>query len=95
MKSHPLNLSETPITINIPKKHQETLEKAAAMRCMTLSEYLLALALDAATQAIPEPEAIIIGEKDWDIITTALENPPEPNEVLKAAFKEYQQQYEQ
>ncbi len=43
--------------------------------------------------ANPEPEKIVLSDRDWEIVTSALENPPEPNEALKAAIKEHQKKY--
>jgi hypothetical protein len=48
----------TNITLTINPEQKQKLEKAAALRCLSISEYLLQLALDAATEEIPEPEAI-------------------------------------
>ncbi|MGK7876009.1 MAG: DUF1778 domain-containing protein [Xenococcaceae cyanobacterium] len=86
--SIPTSTQETSITLKLSQEHKQKLQKAAAMRCMTLSEYLLQLALDAATEEIPEPESIVLSDKDWEIFTSVLENPPEPNEALKAAIQD-------
>ncbi|NEP44099.1 MAG: DUF1778 domain-containing protein, partial [Okeania sp. SIO2H7] len=83
----------TNITLTINPEQKQKLEKAAALRCLSISEYLLQLALDAATEEIPEPEAIIASDRDWEIIESAILNPPELNEALKAAIKEHQQNY--
>jgi len=83
----------TNITLTINPEQKQKLEKAAAMRCLSISEYLLQLALDAATEEIPEPETIIVSDRDWEIIESAILNPPEPNEALKAAIKEHQENY--
>ena len=83
----------TNITLSINPEQKQKLEKAAAMRCLSISEYLPQLALDAATEEIPEPEAIIVSDRDWEIIESTILNPPELNEALKAAIKEHQQNY--
>ncbi|NET88987.1 MAG: DUF1778 domain-containing protein [Kamptonema sp. SIO1D9] len=85
--------NETSITLKLSSEHIERLEKAAARRCLTLNEYLIELALDAATEEIPPPETIVLSEKDWNIFVSAIENPPKPNEALKAAIKEHQEKY--
>jgi uncharacterized protein (DUF1778 family) len=41
----------------------------------------------------PVIEKIVLSERDWDIMVTTLENPPEANEALKAAIKEHQDKY--
>ncbi|MBW4496966.1 MAG: DUF1778 domain-containing protein [Oscillatoria princeps RMCB-10] len=90
----PAQSQETTIELKLSEDHKKTLEKAAAKRCMTLSEYLLDLALNAATEEIPEPESIVLSERDWEIFVSALENPPELNPRLKAAIKRYREEYE-
>lgn len=92
-QSPPANTKETSLTLSLSQEHKQTLEKAAAMRCLTLSEYLLELALNAATQEIAAPEQIVLSNRDWDLFVSVLENPPEPNETLKAAIKEHQEKY--
>lgn len=91
--SIPTNTEEISITLKLSEEQKKKLEQAAAMRCLTLSEYLLQLALDAATEEIPVPEPIVLSSKDWEIFASVMENPPEPNEVLKAAIKEHQEEY--
>ncbi|MFB2836201.1 DUF1778 domain-containing protein [Floridanema evergladense] len=40
-------------------------------------------------------KAIALSEKDWKIVTSAIENPPELNPKLKAAIKRYKEEYNQ
>ncbi|WP_084554977.1 DUF1778 domain-containing protein [[Phormidium ambiguum] IAM M-71] len=87
------NNQTTTIEITLTQEQKETLEKAAAISSQTLNEYLLAAALQLAEEIPLQPEAIVLSEKDWEIFTSALENPPEPNEVLKAAIKKHQEKY--
>ena len=84
---------ETHITLIVSPEDKQTLEKSAAMRCLTLSEYLLEIALDAATVEIPPPEQIVLSNRDWDLFSSALSNPPQPNEALKSAIKNHQEKY--
>jgi uncharacterized protein (DUF1778 family) len=81
------------IEISLSQAEKETIEKAAAMRFQTLNEYLLEAALNLAAQTPPEPEQIVLSDRDWEIFASAIENPPPPNEALKAAIKEYQEEY--
>jgi uncharacterized protein (DUF1778 family) len=89
--STPTSTPETSITLRLTQEQKEKLSQAATMRCLSLSEYLLELALNAATEEIPEAEKIVLSERDWEIFREAMENPPEPNEALKAALKEHQE----
>lgn len=90
-----MTLATTNITLKLTSEHKNKLEKAAAIRCMTLDEYLLALTLDAATENTLTPESITVSETDWQIITQAIQNPPRPNETLRAAIEQHQQDYGQ
>lgn len=87
------NTKKTSITLTLEPEQKELLEQAAALRCLTVSEYLLQLALNAATEETAEPEVIIASDRDWEIIESAILNPPAANEVLKAAINEHQQEY--
>ncbi|KYC38294.1 hypothetical protein WA1_38850 [Scytonema hofmannii PCC 7110] len=84
----------TQIEITLNEEQKQTLEKAAAMRCLTLSEYLVELAINAATEEIPEPESMVLSEQDWEIFVSAIENPPELNPRLKAAIQKYKNESE-
>jgi uncharacterized protein (DUF1778 family) len=89
------NNQTTTIEITLTQEQKETLEKAAAINSQNLSEYLLAAALQLAEEIPLQPEAIALSEKDWEIVTSAIENPPELNPRLKAAIKRYKEEYKQ
>lgn len=89
------NTQTTKIEINLTQVQKETLEKAASIRCLSLSEYLLEAALNLAEEQPLQPESIVLSERDWEIVTSAIENPPELNHRLKAAIKRYKQEYQQ
>ncbi len=92
--SSPVNgTEETQISLIVSLEDKQTLEKAAAMRCLTLREYLLEIALNTATEEIPPPEQIVLSNRDWDLFSSAVSNPPEPNEALKSAIKNHQKKY--
>ena len=40
-----------------------------------------------AEQDIAENEMLILSNRDRDLVMSALENPPEPNEALRGMFK--------
>ncbi|NJK68083.1 MAG: DUF1778 domain-containing protein [Microcoleus sp. SU_5_3] len=86
--------SQTKIELTLSQTDtKEILEKAAAAKSMSLGEYLLEIALNAAKQPPLEVEQIVLSDRDWEIFASAIENPPEPNEALKAAIKAYQAEY--
>nr|WP_202895932.1 DUF1778 domain-containing protein [Iningainema tapete] len=63
------------------------------MTGLSLNDYVIHQALSAAMEHIASYGKMVLSDHDQDIFNAALENPPEPNEALKAAFKEYQQEY--
>ncbi len=83
----------TTIELTLTEEELETLKKAAALRFLSVNEYLLEVGLKVAEEPLPPPEEIILSERDWEIFVSALENPPEPKEALKAAFKKHQEKY--
>ena len=87
------NAQTTKIEINLTQAKKEILEKAASIRCLSLSDYLLEAALNLAEEQPLEPESIVLSERDWEIVTSAIENPPELNPRLKAAIKKHQEKY--
>lgn len=93
--SIPSETETTTIKLTISLEHKKTLEKAAAQRNINLNEYLLEIALEAAEKVSLSriTEEIVLSERDWDIFVSALENPPEPSEALKAAIKKHQEKY--
>ena len=84
--------TQTKIEFTLSQADKEILEKAATAKSLTLNEYLLEIALKAAKET-PEVEQIVLSERDWEIFASAMENPPEPNEALKAAIKQHQAEY--
>ena len=50
------DIQKTSINLTLEPEQKQLLEKAAALRCLTVSEYLLQLALDAATTEVSQEE---------------------------------------
>jgi uncharacterized protein (DUF1778 family) len=94
-RTFPTQTSQT-ITLEItPNRQQkELLEKAATLWGLSLSDYLLQVALNLAEEVRLEPEPIVLSESNWEIVTSAIENPPELNSKLKAAIERYRQEYD-
>ena len=92
--STPTSTKEASLTLKLSQEDKEKLEKAAAMRCLNLSEYILELVLDEAGEEIPSPEQIVLNDTEWEAFVSAIENPPELNPKLKAAIKKYRDEYE-
>lgn len=63
------------------------LERAAEIKHISLSSYVLTSSLKQAQIDLAENETLLLSNKDRDFIMNLLENPPEPNEALKGLFK--------
>ena len=79
----------TTIEIVLPQDRKTILEKAATLEGLSLSGYLLKIATDIAEQSLLKPESITLCEKDWEIVTSAINEPPEFNLALKTAIDRY------
>ena len=67
------------------------LQRAATLSGRTLSEFVVASALDAARRVLAEHESIRLSREEQLAFVQALLNPPEPNARLKRAAKAYRQ----
>jgi len=63
------------------------LERAAEIKHLSLSSYILSSSIKQAELDIAENEKLILSNRDRDLVMSVLENPPEPNEALKGLFK--------
>ena len=63
------------------------LERAAELKHVSLSSYVLTSSLKQAQIDLAENEVIVLSNRDRDLVMAALENPPEPNEALKGLFR--------
>ena len=63
------------------------LEKAASLRHLSLSSYIIATSLKQAQIDLAEQETLILTNRERDVIMKALENPPKPNSALRKLFK--------
>ena len=83
------------ISLEISKTHKTMLEKAAMMKGLPLNEYLIQVALDAARATNLDSDSIALSDRDWDSVTSAIENPPELHPRLTAALQRYKEKYKQ
>jgi len=75
------------------KKDKLLIAKAANLKGMTTSQFVLSVARDKAFDVISESEQVLKSQKDKEIFVEALINPPAPNQELKTAFKEFKRTY--
>lgn len=65
------------------------LQRAASYRRKTVSQFVLASALEEAQKIIREMEIVSLSSADWTIFFDALTNPPPPTAALRKAFAKY------
>lgn len=75
------------VDFRVSDVQKSLLERAAEIKHLSLSSYILSSSIKQAEQDIAENEMLILSNRDRDLVMSALENPPEPNEALKGMFK--------
>ncbi|MEG3439957.1 DUF1778 domain-containing protein [Pannus brasiliensis CCIBt3594] len=85
---------EKRIDIRVSQPQKELLEKAADLKGMSLSSYLLSRGLEAAREDIESHQRLILSDRDRDLFLDLLANPPAPNRALQKAMQQYREEYE-
>ena len=62
------------------------LERAAEIKHVSLSSYVLTSSLKQAQIDLAENETLTLSNRDRNLVMELLDNPPEPNEALKGLF---------
>ena len=75
------------IDIRLMPSDKDALELAASLKRMSLSQYILSAALEAARNDIEKEERIKLSEEEFNTLLSLLENPPEPTEALRRLFR--------
>ena len=78
----------TRIDLRVNKKDKEILETAAYLNRTSLSSYILSVAINAAKMDLEKEEILILSNEQRDKIIQLLDNPPEPNEELRALLND-------
>lgn len=68
---------------------KKRIERAASLKGMSVSDFIVQHADEAAIRTIEQHKAITLSARDSRIFVEALLNPPEPGEGLKAAVRRY------
>ena len=75
------------LDFRVSPDQKSLLERAAEIKHVSLSSYVISSSLRQAQIVLTENETLILSNRDRDSIMAALENPPEPNEALKGLFR--------
>jgi uncharacterized protein (DUF1778 family) len=87
-----LKTKEERIELRVRPKDKRLLEKAAQAQGLSLSSYLVTRSLHAAHEDAAPYKTYSPAPKDLQLFQRLLENPPAPNEKLRAAAKRYQKE---
>ena len=80
-------VKDSRVDFRVSDVQKSLLERAAEIKHLSLSSYILSSSIKQAELDIAENEMLILSNRDRDLVMSALENPPEPNEALRAMFK--------
>jgi len=72
-------------------EQKKRIEHAAHIKGLSLSDFMVQHADEAAVRTIQQHTSWILSDRDRDIFIQALLNPPEPNARMKAAAKRYKE----
>jgi uncharacterized protein (DUF1778 family) len=77
------------IDARLPSETKEIIERAAFLSGVTLSDFVVSRAYEAAVSVVNRHEGWVLNREQSKAFVAALLNPPEPNEALKAAAARY------
>jgi uncharacterized protein (DUF1778 family) len=90
--STPTKVSRIDLRVNLDQK--ELLERAAMVKGLSLSAYLLSCSLEAAQADIAATEHLVLSDVDRDLFLQLTSEPPSPEPALIDAMAEFQAKYE-
>lgn len=81
------------IDLRVTQEQKELLERAAALKGVSLSAYTLFYVLPAAKQEVDSHERLVLSNRDRDLFMSVMENPPELKGKLKSVISKYREKY--
>jgi uncharacterized protein (DUF1778 family) len=81
------------IDLRVTQEQKELLERAAALKGVSLSAYILFYVLPAAKHEVNSHERLVLSSRDRDMFLSVMESPPELKGKLKSAIKKYIDKY--
>ncbi len=75
--------------IRLPANAKQMLMQAADISGNTLTGLVLNAALDKAREILHSHQHFILNAEEWRRFADTLDNPPEPNDALQAAWRDY------
>ena len=78
-------LRQERLEARVTKSQKRLFEKAATLKGMSVSQFVIASAQEAAVQTLDAQHVLELGRRDQKVFVQALLNPPSPNERLRRA----------
>lgn len=83
------DIKDDRLQVRLDAESKSVLQRAASYSHKTVSQFVLATAMEKAEKIIRENEAVALSGRDWKVFYDALTNPPAPNPALRKAFARY------
>ncbi len=77
------------LNFRLPPEIKERIENAALISGVTVTDFAINALANTAEEVLEKHQSRVLSDRDREIFLAMLENPPEPNEALKKAVKEY------
>jgi uncharacterized protein (DUF1778 family) len=77
------------LNFRLPVELKERIEKAAIISGVTVTDFAISILDNSANEVLEKHQTRTLSNRDRDIYLEMLENPPQPNEALINAVKEY------
>jgi uncharacterized protein (DUF1778 family) len=81
--------AEERIDARLPAETKQLIERAAGITGVTVSDFIISTAYDAASAVVKDYDTWVLNRRDSKAFVQALLDPPEPNNALKAAAARY------
>ncbi|MBK9656130.1 MAG: DUF1778 domain-containing protein [Rhodanobacteraceae bacterium] len=78
------------LDIRLPPNDKRMLARAAQLEGVTLSQFVLAPALERARKVIAEAEQLAVTSNAYQDVLDALADPPQPTAALVLAMRDYE-----
>jgi len=75
------------VALRMTLERKQLLQRAAALKGSSLSEYVASTAEEAALKAVREHDVIILSARDSIAFVESLLQPPDPNDALRRAVQ--------
>ncbi|MRT58993.1 DUF1778 domain-containing protein [Enterobacteriaceae bacterium RIT693] len=80
-------LKKQRIDLRLSDDDKSMIEEAAAMSNLTITQFMVACALERAAEVIEQHRRLVLSEASWNCVMDAISNPPEPDDRLKRAAR--------